>query len=235
MLTLGDDFICAGTPNCTANGTPNNDVYNDLGHRCKSISDIDTNNYILFAGCSHTEGAGLSTEDSFPYVTSQLLNSDYYNLGVGGSGCDVMMYNLLMWLNKYEHKPKLLVIQWPFHLRYARQLNENDVQTEGSWSKDIYLDFMLNGDRVGYFSLRTKLYMKLLENIKIPQIYISFSEYNRHVENYINFQQLDNASDGQHLGPKSHKLLAERIVEYYNQNADKYLNAKLTDDIRGQE
>lgn len=230
MLTLGDDFICAGTPNCTANGTPNNDVYNDLGHRCKSISDIDTNNYILFAGCSHTEGAGLSTEDSFPYVTSQLLNSDYYNLGVRGSGCDVMMYNLLTWLHKFDHKPKLIVIQWPFHLRYVRNIkgDDNSLQTEGSWSKDIYLDFMMNGDRVGYFSLRTQLYLKLLQNIKIPQIHISFPEYNRHLKDYITFQEVDKATDNQHLGPNSHRLLSEKI-------ADKYLNAKLTDDIRGQE
>lgn len=218
MLTLGPDFICAGTPNAISGDTPVN-VYNELGHRCKSITQIDTANYILFTGCSHTQGIGLELEDSYSYVTSKLLNSDYYNLGIGGSGCDVMMYNLLTWLNKFDHKPKLLVIQWPFQLRYSRQSNQgiDNIQTEGSWSSDIYLDFMMNGDRVGYFSLRTRLYLKLLENIKIPKIYVSFPEYNRHLQDYIVFQELDRAQDNQHLGPLSHRILSEKI-------ADKYLN-----------
>ena len=33
--------------------------YNEYGHRSKNISDIDLDNYILFTGCSHTEGVGL--------------------------------------------------------------------------------------------------------------------------------------------------------------------------------
>lgn len=228
MLPLISDFIGAGTPNCTSRDTPLH-VYNDLGHRCKSITQIDTSNYILFTGCSHTQGVGLELEDSYPYVTSKLLNSDYYNLGIGGSGCDVMMYNLMTWLHKFDHKPKLLVVQWPFELRYVRQITENNknIQTEGSWSKDIYLDFMLNGDRVGYFSLRTKLYIKLLENINIPKIYVSFPEYNRHLQDYIEFQDIDKAQDNQHLGPKSHRLLSEKIV-------DKYLNVVTYSNTRGQ-
>ncbi len=229
MLTLEKDFIRGGSPNKTLHDYTT-DLYNELGHRCKSISNIDTNNYILYTGCSHTEGVGLHLENSYPYITSQLLNCDYYNLGVGGSGCDVMMYNLLTWLHKFDHKPKLIVIQWPFHLRYVRKIKADDniLQTEGSWSKDIYLDFMLNGDRVGYFSLRTQLYLKLLQNINIPQIHISFSEYNRHLEDYIIFQEVDKALDNQHLGPESHRLLSGKIV-------DKYLNARHIDNIRGQE
>ena len=55
--------------------------YNEYGHRCKSIHDIDLDNYILFAGCSHTEGVGLELETTFPYLVSNQLGNDYYNMG----------------------------------------------------------------------------------------------------------------------------------------------------------
>lgn len=227
MLRFTNDFISVGYPYMVSPGNPVF-TYNENGHRSKPLSVLDKSNYILFLGCSHTEGYGLEVEETYPHVTSKLLGLDYYNLGIGGSGCDVMMYNLLTWLHKFEHKPKLLVIQWPFHLRYIRQSNEGiyNLQTEGNWSKDLYLDFLLNGDRVGYFSLRTRLYIKLLENIKIPKIYVSFPEYNRQLEDYIVFQELDKALDNQHLGPKSHRLLSQKI-------ADKYLNVDIYSDIRG--
>jgi DNA polymerase III alpha subunit len=60
---------------------------------CKSINikieDIDLNNYILFIGCSHTEGIGLELQTTYPYLVSEELKCDYYNLGLGGTGIDV--------------------------------------------------------------------------------------------------------------------------------------------------
>lgn len=236
MLRINDGFIGTGYPNMISSTTTEVYNYNEYGHRCKSLDQLDKNNYILFAGCSHTEGVGLSVEDTYPYITSNYLKSDYYNLGVGGSGCDVMIHNTLLWLHKFDHKPKLLVIQWPFELRYIREstVDEKFVETEGSWSKDNYLDFMLLGDSVGYFPLRTKLYIKLLSEIKIPKIYISFTSYNRHLTNYITFQNLDKANDNQHLGPLSHKFLAENIYNVYIKKTDKYLNVDTYSTTRGQ-
>ena len=49
---------------------------NSNGHRCKNIDEIDLNNYILFIGCSHTEGIGLKLEDTYPYLLSNKLECD---------------------------------------------------------------------------------------------------------------------------------------------------------------
>ena len=81
--------------------------FNNYGHRCKNVEDVDLDNYILFVGCSYTEGMGLYLEDGFPYILSQKLNCDYYNLGLAGSGIDIQLHNLTTWLLKYN-KPKLL-------------------------------------------------------------------------------------------------------------------------------
>ena len=92
-------------------------VRNKNGHRCKNIEDIDLNNYILTIGCSHTEGIGLKLEDTYPYLLSQMMNCDYYNLGIGGIGIDILNYNLVTWFSKIKNPPKLLVVQWPHRAR----------------------------------------------------------------------------------------------------------------------
>ena len=80
---------------------------NENGHRCKSINDINLDNYILFAGCSHTLGIGLELDKTYPFMVSHLLGCDYYNLGMPGAGIDVLEYNLLMWFSKVKKNPKL--------------------------------------------------------------------------------------------------------------------------------
>lgn len=226
MLFFHNDFISAGNPNNTYDAFGHSYILNENGHRCKSIDSIDKSNYILFAGCSHTKGDGLPIEETYPFITSKLLGMDYYNLAAGGAGCDVMFYNLFTWLHKYDHKPKLLILQWPFQLRYIRP-GENYIQPEGSWSKDKYLDFMLQGERVGYFSLRTTLYENLINLIKIPKIFVSFPDYRITISDYITFQGIDKAYDEQHNGPKSHKLLAELLVDKCKLKYDKYLNVDI--------
>ena len=80
---------------------------NRLGFRFKQPEHIDFDNYILFTGCSHTEGVGLELEKSFPYLISTHYKMDYVNLAASGTGIDILEYNLLTWLSKYK-KPKLI-------------------------------------------------------------------------------------------------------------------------------
>lgn len=224
-----NDFISANQSNFVEENFGHSYSYNENGHRTKPLKQLDTSNYILFTGCSHTEGTGLSVEETYPYVTSKLLGMDYYNLGAKGSGCDIMFYNIFTWLNKFVHKPKLIVVQWPYQLRYARYNTPDNItiSKEGNWSQDKYKDFMLLGDRVGYFDLRTHLYDNLLKQIDIPKVYVSFPIFNIKIQDYISFDTIDKAHDNKHNGPKSHRLLSEKIV-------DKYLNVDTYSNTRGQ-
>jgi hypothetical protein len=86
--------------------------YNSLGFRCKNHSELN-DNYILFSGCSHTEGVGLPLETTYPYLVSKEMNMDYYNLAVGGSGPDILFKNMVLFLSLIKHKPKVVIIQWP--------------------------------------------------------------------------------------------------------------------------
>ena len=78
--------------------------------------DIDLDNYILVIGCSQTEGIGLKIEDTYPYLLSKNLNCDYYNLGICGTGIDVLNYNLVTWFTKIKKPPKLLIYIRFFYL-----------------------------------------------------------------------------------------------------------------------
>ena len=79
-------------------------VRNKNGHRCNEL-EILKNEYILYTGCSHTEGIGIALEDSYAYISSKNLGTDYYNLGLGGSGIDAMIYNLSVWFAITPKKP----------------------------------------------------------------------------------------------------------------------------------
>lgn len=222
MIRFVNEFLSSGLAFQDSPPNPVAFIRNSNGHRSKDLSEIDTSNYILAAGCSHTEGYGLEIDEIYCNVLSKTLNMDCYNMGIGGSGCDVMFYNTLKWLLKYEHKPKLILLQWPFPFRYARMHDngmEDHVQTEGSWSQEDPSKFMILGGKLKYFTLRTQLYFNIINEINVPKIHINFTDYNNTIlKDYIIFNQLDKARDNQHLGPISHKKLADEILFYIKKN-----------------
>lgn len=221
MIRFVNDFLSIGLPNQVSPPDPIIRKYNSNGHRAKDVENLDTSNYILFGGCSHTEGYGLEVEEIYTHHVAKEFNIDYYNMGVGGSGCDVMFYNLMTWLYKYEHKPKLILCQWSFPLRYARFHDDKDishVQTEGSWSESSQAEFSILGQRIGYFPLRTQLYYNIIKNVKIPVVHVTFHNYNNKIlKDYIPVVELDKARDNMHCGPLSHTQLARSVITHIKQ------------------
>lgn len=51
-------------------------------------------NPVIFFGCSYTQGAGLSNEQTLAYKISKLTNRTTYNRGIGGTGPQLMLYQL---------------------------------------------------------------------------------------------------------------------------------------------
>lgn len=191
-------------------------IRNSNGHRCKEITDIDLSNYILFAGCSHTEGIGLELENTYPYLLSKLLNCDYYNLGVGGSGIDVLLHNLIVWSGTVKQKPKLVVVQWPFWARYARFTREptnatleSTLISTVSGKKDPTL---MEGEEVHYFKTVEHLArIKIKHMIDVPVINVGLSYYPSFMtDDFVTFDHSDNARDF-HMGIESNKNLASKL------------------------
>ena len=193
-----------------------NYIRNSNGHRCREIKDIDLTNYILYAGCSHTEGIGLELEKTYPYILSKSLDCDYYNISIGGSGIDVLLHNLIVWFGTVKQKPKLVIIQWPFWARYVRfsreptnaTLQNTYISTVGG-IKDPTL---MEGEGVHYFKTVEHLArIKINHMIDVPIFNIGLSNYPSFTtDDFFIFDELDNARD-LHLGIESHKNLASKL------------------------
>ena len=183
--------------------------YNLLGHRCKNIEEIDLSNYILFSGCSYVEGMGLELENTFPYLVSNELKTDYYNLGIGGSGIDIMTHNLVLWLSTVKKLPKAVVILWTHEERFTT-LSQTDGRFELNIPHTVDTDkarFMSLGMQIGYFSTRKNLNSRLITQLYKKTNIIEL-EYNDLV-------RYDLARDI-HPGIVSHKILAKKITALLN-------------------
>jgi len=207
---------------------------NKNGHRCKEISDIDFDNYILTIGCSYTEGIGLELEKTYPYMLSQKMNCDYYNLGMGGVGIDVVIHNLIVWLNTHK-KPKALVVQWPTSGRFIRS-QDNPYKTDitetlsgtgslvsvGPWTiNEAETDILVSGDYIHYFKTIEVLARIKLKSFDVPQVHITNvlkPGLSTFTKDYIRFAGLDKARDD-HYGIVSHETLAtnvhQRLIDNY--------------------
>jgi hypothetical protein len=207
---------------------------NSFGHRCKEVSEVDLDNYILFAGCSFTEGYGLEIEKTYPYIVSNLFNCDYYNLAVGGIGNDAVFHNIFVWLCSQQKKPKAIVLQWPYTERcitIAEDSSEMTVDRDTriitiapTNSDPIHQKFISISDEINYFKtveLLNKQKINHLRNeFKIPIIEIRLrDEITFYDENIVFFLNIDYARDN-HYGMESHRVFCKSL---YLKLADKLL------------
>jgi len=197
-------------------------IRNSNGHRCREIKDIDLSNYILYAGCSHTEGIGLELEKTYPYMLSKLVNCDYYNLGIGGTGIDVLLHNLIVWFGTVKQKPKLVIIQWPVWTRYARFVKEptnENLLDNGVWLIGGFKDpTLMEGESVHYFKTIEHLArIKINHIIDVPIINVGFTDYpSISNDDFVIFEQTDTARDP-HLGIESNKNLTSKLYHRLHQ------------------
>ena len=189
--------------------------HNSFGHRCKEIADLDFDNYVLFAGCSHTEGVGVSVEQSYAHLVAKNLKCEYYNLSVGGGGLDALEHNLLMWFTLYDKPPKYIFCEWPDHARFMAQFpGYKYIMPAGNWT---HSEFLVLADTP--LKIKEQLTYKLLRQLSpCPMIDIRYSSLELSLDNPYTIWHIkdDIGTDGSHAGPKSHKTTAEKIIEYLN-------------------
>lgn len=181
---------------------------NRYGHRSKNIEDIDLDNYILFTGCSHTEGVGLELEKTFPYLIANDLSMDYYNLALGGTGVDVMTYNLMMWISTIKKLPKALVIIWPQSTRFARLEDFGDflsLEVPSCATSTSCERFMVMGEEIRFFETVDTLSKKLIEAAYPCQI--------MHLgPSVLRLEEGDKARDLSHAGILNNRQVADLLI-----------------------
>lgn len=199
-------------------------TYNEYGHRTAPVADINLSNYILFVGCSHTEGIGLKLEDTYPNVVSKKLGIDYYNLAVGGTGTQVMQHNLVTWLTKYNF-PKAIVWQWSHPARFSSYSNKfYGYRSIGPWVKEEEFQKILVQQEITNFNkTRDMLASQFLLQLqkRTPIICTTLDELTLWVPTLPHTLKLSHttemARDQMHYGIYSHNQLAEQIITRYNE------------------
>ena len=178
---------------------------NSLGHRSIEINDLNFDNYILFLGCSITEGIGLPVEKRFSNVVADMLNCHAYTIGLAGTGNDVITYNLFTWLHKFK-RPKLIVLQWTGSERFLSITKDEKLFPNGSWCDKKIVEFMSLGNEIKYFKARDILYRNLITNLipDIPIIEIRIGEF---------YPLKDEARDLLHPGVNANQLKANSLYE----------------------
>lgn len=153
------------------------DIFNSRGHRCKEIEEINLQNYILFAGDNVGVGWGTPLEETYPYLISNALNIDYYNLSIFNGGLDSLRYNLITWYHKIPQKPRAIVISNEFLNSFiVSDINGNNLKPCDL--DDEKVQTVLNtGNTTNYFKTRQYFTDKLLSNlIKNPIYQIEFKD-----------------------------------------------------------
>lgn len=181
---------------------------NRFGHRSKNVEDINLDNYILFTGCSHTEGIGLELEKTFAYLTASELGIDYYNLALGGSGIDVMTYNLMMWINTVKKLPKALVIMWPQTSRFAHLEEPDDeficLEVPSNTTSPTSERFLVMGEEIRFFETVKKMSNNLISTAYPCKIV--------HLDPFL-LGGRDKARDLSHAGIESNRVVADQIIQ----------------------
>jgi len=185
---------------------------NSRGHRCaETVND----GFIMFIGCSITEGIALALEDTYPYIVSKALNKEYYNLALNGFGPDMVSLNLSNWFKYVNVTPSLIVMQWPEVHRKFEINSLNEAVPIGPWgdrsdnkeyiSKEMWKDYekvITTSYMEHYFNVLRTTTLNYLESKGIEVYEIMPNDV----------VTIDYARDLAHPGIESHKLLASKIL-----------------------
>ena len=205
--------------------------YNSLGHRSCEISSLDKN-YILFTGCSFTEGVGLSINDSYTTLVPNYVGKQSYNLGLSGTNPSITVKNIILFFTAMkENMPDQIVIQWPYFWRYYGIIENHIINafTPQDVNNTLYKE-LLNNKHVFYYNCFERLnLLSFLHNLGFQgQLIEMFSQTEEEHKEIISKDwtvpftnkkdielpmMIDRARDLSHPGSKTNRLYAEAIIK----------------------
>lgn len=193
--------------------------YNSAGHRSIDLKDVQKN-YLLFTGCSFTEGVGVSYDDMYSTKIANQLGKQHYNLGLGGSGVDLLVHNLIMFLTLIKIKPSAVLIQWPDFNRYLT-VEQNGPELWGIVNTASNNDklFKLTEELSTFKNLNLyyrQILLTYLKSVRIPYHEIWFNNMSWvDTDKTTKLEIVDRARDLMHPGSKSNDILAKQIIKQF--------------------
>jgi hypothetical protein len=207
--------------------------FNEVGYRSRKVSDVKDNNFFVTFGCSHTEGIGLHMNDRYGDIVSNSLNIPYLNFGRGGASVYFIYMANVLFHNKFIHKPKFVICQWPEPERYSLWFNQHSgplcivpesVNTVSENIQALYKQRLLNPTLVyteNYFHIQGIKLLCKKSNIKfIDFSLVNLDQHNTFYKNFVskhfenrNKDLTKTARDLIHPGIETNKIIAEYILD----------------------
>lgn len=162
--------------------------YSEYKKHFRSIK--DKNNIkrpIILFGCSYTEGAGINDfEKTFAYILSKYTHRNVYNRGIGGTGPQIMYYQL----NNTDIKKEIPDAEYIIYTFVDYHFRRLFAQTISNFSTDINLRYKIVSNHLEEIHPRfTWLYP--LYTVKKTQIRIADeAETNEENSNYPLFKMI---------------------------------------------
>lgn len=188
---------------------------NSNKYRCAEWNDITWSNSWIVLGCSSVEGIGLDESDVLSTRLSELLDSPVINLGVGGTGADVTLFNSIRLIDKNIRPKGVIIINGDFTLTRLSLFTSTGSIAIGNWSFDkkinqgkfsnlysLWTNEAGHAETYSYMCLRGAISMWKTENI--PTFYFN-------IERDLP-KKSDLARDLSHWGRETIKLWARSIV-----------------------
>ena len=159
---------------------------NKHGHRCKDLDNINFHNYLLFAGDNVALDFNLPIEKTYPYLVSQNLKIDYYNIAVFNGGIDAFKFNVLSWFKHIPHKPKALIISFEFLNSIVTCSGAFENFNVADYSDERVSQVLTTGEKCGFLPGRHILAKNSLSKlISVPIYQIEFMNKTPLFDNHI--------------------------------------------------
>ena len=199
-------------------------TWNSNGYRAPEWALVDWSTSWIIMGCSHVVGIGLAMEHTVGEQLSQLIARPVVNLGMGGSGADVIAYNTIRLIDQ-GIKPQGVIVIAPELTRLTywamdRYTNMNPhFQTHEQALASSYAHWIAtepNAELHGYTQLRGALGMWASQGIPIVSAHHHVGmapglEIGLRLPGHVD-RARDRSGKFGHYGPKTMSAWAELIA-----------------------
>jgi hypothetical protein len=187
---------------------------NTHGYRCPEFNNVEWSSSFVVMGCSRIFGESLLDDsETVPGALSSMSSTPTINLGVCGSGIDLILFNTMNMIS-LNYIPKAVFVVWPDPERFIKFKNTKP-EFFGSWSSDQELSWLDDNNAIEYNHRYATIVKHLWQTKNVPLIEVTHHTINSPLTSNIFTDWLDVAPDGVHWGPKTCQLLAQKLFNFY--------------------
>ncbi len=179
--------------------------FNTKGYRNDfEFEDVKNESVNLYFGCSHTFGVGLEKEDVYINHLHKKLNDDslMVNMGIPSAGIQHITHSIIASVEFFTNIKKIFL--WTPHIGtrpYSPEYNLN-----------CNLPYLLNEYQGSMVEIPLSLEMQTIIDVALlNELKSTFENINVYNFNLKDFELIDWAKDGQHYGPQTHKIIADKF------------------------